>query len=200
LPLPRFVTSDFVMGGQLAATLIAEYLTEGIADVALVLAGPSMSNPGRIRSSACIYELTKRGLASRLFVDELESWSEEEAIQRITKIVTQIERTQAFSPLRVCIYCANDANCKAIDEYIESHSELHRGREYFLIGYDGTRNPDGSLILGSSKRCVGTVDVLPGSQGRSAGTFLIEEYEGRTSSHAKNALIVPRLLRRPSWK
>jgi hypothetical protein len=41
---------------------------------------------------------------------------------------------------------------------------------------------------------------LPGSQGRSAGTFLIQEHERSTSFQAKNALITPRLLRRPTWR
>jgi ABC-type sugar transport system substrate-binding protein len=200
LRLPRFVTSDFAKGGHLVAELIGEYLTEGAADVALLLIGPATSSPGSMRTRMCLYELVSRGFGPRIFAAELENWNVEEAIRKFKEALSKIEPSKMNATVRICVFCGNDANCVAINQFIEKHPEIRRRREYVLIGYDGVRNPDGSLIVDSMKLCMGTVDQLPESQGKSAGTFLVEEYERRTSANSKNAFLSPQLLRRSTWR
>jgi ABC-type sugar transport system substrate-binding protein len=197
LRLPRLVTSDFVQGGQLVAELIGDYLAEDPESTALLLIGPAVSNPGLIRTRICLYELLNRGFGPRISVSELENWNVEEAVRKFKDAIKEVAPIATL--MRILVFCGNDANCIVINNFIENHPEIRRRREYLLIGYDGVRNPDGSLIVASIKRCVGTVDAVPESQGRSAGSFLIEEYERRISPDSKNASLPPKLLRRATW-
>jgi hypothetical protein len=52
---------------------------------------------------------------------------------------------------------------------------------YVLVGYDGAANDDDSLIVSECSNVLATVDTLPLQQGRVAGEYVLDVYDGKAA-------------------
>jgi hypothetical protein len=198
LPMPRFVTSDFRLGGELVGRFIASKLETGSADAALVLGGPAFSPPATIRNLYLLNELLSFG-GDRLYCGDLDSWDEEAAIRCFKELAERLDARPSQDAGNIVVFCGNDRNCSAIGRFLKDNSSGLVPDRYELIGYDGVRDSGGTLFVADVDCCSATVDTGPRSQGRSAAGFVLDGYDGRPDAHRKNAIIAPRLLQRPYW-
>jgi ABC-type sugar transport system substrate-binding protein len=198
LPMPRFVTSDFRAGGKLVGKLMASKLQTGAADMALVLGGPAFSPPAVIRNRRLLYELLPFG-HDRLLIGELDSWDEDAAVRCFTELTGRLDAASGDGARKIVVFCGNDKNCLAIGKFLEDDRNGLGHDRYELIGYDGVRDSEGTLLVAGVPFCSATIDTTPRSQGRSAARFLVDGYQGLNDALPKNSIIAPKTLRRPNW-
>ena len=192
--MPRFVGSDFRVGGRRLADVIQTEMDDGKTWLIFLL-GPRESSPAIVRGQACILELAVRGLMARTISAELTSWDIDDAIAHVKACIERLPRKGCE---RVIVFCGIDEICLGVDSFLSTPG-LGGGRTYLLIGYDGLRHATGELVVKRSSRAIGTIDVVPRRQGTLAGELIVSEYLGR-DSEVKNIVVEPVTQRRPTWR
>ncbi len=187
LPIPAFVSSNFIVGGALAGGLLAEHLDSHSSAAALVLTGPPWSRPGSGRSSRVLLTLAGRGHLSRTEAFELFSWDPHVTTPRVLEHISHMFINRASS---LVVFCGDDRLLADIDRGVTANPALI-GR-VSLVGYDGALGPDGSYLVRSARHCIGTIDTQPRLQGEAAGRVLLEEYRNEVAGGLSRVLVEPR--------
>lgn len=177
---PYFVGSDFALGGERVAELLGERLMKDATARALLVVGPDSSWPARERGSRMLYRLSALNLIERISTVYVNSWGAVEAAERI---VAEIERVRGESggTRKTYIFCGNDKILVATFRRMLAVVPKEELSQYLLVGYDGATNEDDSLVVAECANVIATVDTVPLQQGRVAGEYVLDVYDGRTA-------------------
>lgn len=191
--LPNFVSSDFMTGGLLAGDFIVDHLRSDAHTQALILLGPSWSTPGSGRSSRILYRLAASGMLARTTTMQLNSWDVSDVVGSvISKIKLVLGEASA---LKLTVFSGDDRLLVALERnFSDVASDLSNRVTY--VGYDGARAANGTYILRSIERCLGTVDAQPVRQGEGVGRVLLAEYKREAGGSIQRLLIAPKLVTR----
>ena len=193
VPLPSFVSSDFVVGGLLAGDLMVSHLQSDADMQALVLMGPRWSAPGSGRSSRILYRLAVADLLTRVAAMELCSW---EATDIVPLVVARLASILGGDSLgKLVVFCGDDRLLVALERTI-SAANSHLAARIQYIGYDGARSANGTYLLRPIERCIGTVDAQPNRQGEAVGRILVSEYRREVGGTLQNLLVSPVVVTR----
>ena len=179
VPRPHFVGSDFSAGGDIVAGLLGDSLESYLDAEAVVAVGPDVSWPARERSSRILYRLAARELAPRLTTVPLMSWN----AARSAEPLADAARARLTSRGRtVFVFCGNDKILMAVHSALAHSCSPQEMTLVNLIGYDGTTQEDDTLLIGECSTAYATIDTLPVQQGRVAGEYILDAYEGGRSA------------------
>jgi ABC-type sugar transport system substrate-binding protein len=173
---PHFVGSDFSGGGEMIADLIAEGLRQDSQACAVLALGPDFSWPARERSSRILYRLAALDLARRVRAVHLVNWNAKACAAAVVPEAIDLQQTHGG---RVHIFCGNDKILVAVYAQLVATVPSAAVPMFSLVGYDGATNEDNSLLISDCPIARATIDTLPQQQGRVAGEFILESYDGK---------------------
>jgi DNA-binding LacI/PurR family transcriptional regulator len=141
---PFYVGSDFKAGSAMLARLVLERFPQLNRCQVLILCGPEWATPAEVRSCEFSYKLMVINQTARLHVVILDNWDTKNAVSKFQQLYRVVNESGCFSGGDVTVvYCGNDSILKEIDRHIDARQNEHQGT-IELLGYDGTKAPDGS--------------------------------------------------------
>jgi ABC-type sugar transport system substrate-binding protein len=184
---PFFVGSDFMVGGRFLGGFLAEQLDSNPSSRLLIAVGPENSWPACERASWLLYELSRAGAVDRLHSMELIDW---DAVVAAETLHEEIRQIQTRCDGHLYVFTGNDKVAVEVDRRLRHASQAPGS--VLLVGYDGTTNEDGGLLIDDLEHGLATVNGLPIDQGRACAEFIAWVYENEVP-HFRKRVIPPRL-------
>lgn len=193
---PRFVGCDMAEGGRLVGAAVCEVARSIDADGIILLDGPSTKQSNLVRTAwatrailTCLSEIP-------CVVEPIEDFDSSHAVRGFKAAIGHLDE-QARSPARrLVLHPGTDRAAAAIARWMARNESRIAGqvREVAIVGFDGLRGPDGSLLVDDVPGVVATVDQQPYLLGIEAAAHIIAAAEGRARTWHRETTVTPRVL------
>lgn len=203
VPIPLFVSSDFVKGGEKLGQCISD-LTVRFSETSsriILLDGPINIPSAQIRLNAMknILQINNKEVITTSII--LESFDAHDAVGMLeTRFEEWLKNKELdFKNKTLIIFFGNDNIALEVSKkyHTDSNSNIRRflglPRNVVFMGYDGMMGHDGKIAMSSIPFDFITVNVMPVVQGREASRLMLDYL---TRSNIDNGiLIAPQLIK-----
>lgn len=208
VPLPLFVASDFMKGGQMLGASISRLsslLPENASKI-ILLDGPWNIPSAQERLNAMKRELqsnNKEVITTSIILESFDTQRTVEMLElRFGEWLKNEDR--GLENQTLFIFFGNDSIALAVSKTYHTDSSSNI-RKYFdsannvvFIGYDGIQGHDGQIALSSIPADFMTVNVIPAVQGRETGRLMLDFL---TKPNIENGILIsPQLIESVSTK
>jgi DNA-binding LacI/PurR family transcriptional regulator len=187
---PLFIVSDFRSGGDLIANLLkSELKGDDSSEKAVLALGPKHSSTGSARSKAILWNLMTDGHHDFVIPAILTSFEPDHVCELI------IERLEGCDAKKVIVFAGNDSIAECLSLRLPT-AKLPLDLTVQIVGYDGIRRRNGSMMLEGKQSCIATVDVKPRQQGILAAEAVIQHAlrRGRQKQSLEVLRVEPTLI------